>query len=54
MKNNIKISALVVAHNEENKLASCLKKLVHADELVVVLDKTNDKRNYSKNLELKL
>ena len=43
MKNNIKISALVVAHNEENKLASCLKKLVHADELVVVLDKTNDK-----------
>ena len=43
MKNNIKISALVVAHNEENKLATCLKKLVHADELVVVLDKTNDK-----------
>ena len=43
MKNNIKISALVVAHNEENKLASCLKKLVYADELVVVLDKTNDK-----------
>ena len=43
MKNNIKISALVVAHNEENKLESCLKKLVHADELVVVLDKTNDK-----------
>ncbi len=26
MKNNIKISALVVAHNEENKLANCLKK----------------------------
>ena len=43
MKNNIKISALVVAHNEENKLASCLQKLVYADELVVVLDKTNDK-----------
>ena len=43
MKNNIKISALVIAHNEENKLASCLKKLVYADELVVVLDKTNDK-----------
>ena len=30
MKNNIKISALVVAHNEENKLASCLKNLVYA------------------------
>ena len=45
MKNNIKISALVIAHNEEDKLASCLKKLVYADELVVVLDKTNDKSN---------
>ena len=43
MKHNIKISALVVAHNEEDKLESCLKKLVYADELVVVLDKTNDK-----------
>ena len=40
MKNNIKISALVVAHNEENKLANCLKNLVYADELIVVLDKT--------------
>ncbi len=43
MKNNIKISALVIAHNEEKKLSSCLKNLVYADELVVVLDKTNDK-----------
>ena len=43
MKNNIKISALVVAHNEENKLASCLKNLIYSDELVVVLDKTKDK-----------
>ena len=43
MNNNIKISALVVAHNEENKLSDCLKNLVYADELVVVLDKTNDK-----------
>ena len=43
MKNNIKISALVIAHNEEKILASCLKNLVYADELVVVLDKTNDK-----------
>ena len=32
MKNNIKLSALVTAHNEENKLASCLKKLDYADE----------------------
>ena len=43
MKNNIKISALVVAHNEENKLSDCLKNLVYADELVVILDKTNDR-----------
>ena len=43
MKNNTKISALVIAHNEEKILSSCLKNLVYADELVVVLDKTNDK-----------
>ena len=42
MKNNRKISALVVAHNEEKILDSCLKNLVHADELILVLDRTND------------
>ena len=45
MKHNIKISALVIAHNEEKKLASCLKNLIYADEIVVVLDKTNDRSN---------
>ena len=37
-----KISALVVAHNEEDQLAECLECLAFADELVVVLDKCTD------------
>lgn len=37
-----KLSALVVAHNEEDRLAACLEKLTFADELVVVLDKCTD------------
>ncbi len=55
MKNSIKLSALVVAHNEEEKLNSCLNKLSAADEIVVVLDKTNDNskkiaKKYTKNI----
>ncbi len=46
MNNNKKISALVVAHNEEKILAECLKRLVYADELVVILDRTNDKSKF--------
>ncbi|MDC0651671.1 glycosyltransferase family 2 protein [Alphaproteobacteria bacterium] len=42
MKKNIKLSTLVVAHNEEKILSSCLKKLKYSDELVVVLDRTTD------------
>ena len=42
-KNNIKLSALVVAHNEEKKLSSCLSKLTPADEIILILDKTTDK-----------
>ena len=42
MKKKIKLSALVVAHNEEKILSSCLKRLKYSDELVVVLDRTND------------
>ena len=41
-KNNIRLSTLVVAHNEEQRLHSCLSKLELADEIVVVLDKTTD------------
>jgi len=36
------LSALVVAHNEESRLAACLEKLRFADEIVVVLDKCTD------------
>ncbi|AVM75571.1 glycosyltransferase family 2 protein [Magnetospirillum gryphiswaldense] len=38
----MKLSALVVAHNEENRLPSCLQKLAFADEVVVVCDKCTD------------
>lgn len=36
------LSALVVAHNEEENLAACLDTLTFADEIVVVLDKCTD------------
>jgi glycosyltransferase involved in cell wall biosynthesis len=37
-----RLSALVVAHNEEARLAACLERLRFADEIVVVLDKCTD------------
>lgn len=37
-----RLSALVVAHNEEAQLEACLKTLRFADELVIVLDKCTD------------
>lgn len=37
-----KLSALVVAHNEERQLDACLSALRFADEIVVVLDKCTD------------
>ncbi|MCP4395460.1 MAG: glycosyltransferase family 2 protein [Alphaproteobacteria bacterium] len=43
MANNIKLSALVVAHNEEKRIEACLEKLGFVDEIVVVLDKCTDK-----------
>ena len=54
-KKNIKLSALIIAHNEEKKLNSCLSKLQLVDEIVVVLDKTNDKsksiaKKFTKNI----
>ncbi len=36
------LSALVVVHNEEQRLDACLKRLAFADEIVVVLDKCTD------------
>jgi glycosyltransferase involved in cell wall biosynthesis len=40
---DIRLSALVVAHNEEVQLADCLSRLGFADELVVVLDRCTDR-----------
>jgi len=37
-----KLSALVVAHNEERQLDECLRALRFADEIVVVLDRCTD------------
>ena len=37
-----RLSALVVAHNEERQLEDCLATLAFADEIVVVLDKCSD------------
>jgi glycosyltransferase involved in cell wall biosynthesis len=37
-----RLSALVVARNEEARLARCLAPLAAADELIVVLDRTTD------------
>jgi len=37
-----KLSALVVAHNEEKRLPACLEHLRFADEVVVVADKCTD------------
>jgi glycosyltransferase involved in cell wall biosynthesis len=40
---DIRLSALVVAHNEEAQLSECLSRLDFADELVVVLDRCTDR-----------
>lgn len=39
----MKLSALVVAHNEEARLGACLDKLTFADEIVAVLDRCTDR-----------
>lgn len=41
-REHISLSALVVAHNEEERLAACLQRLKFVDDLVVVLDKCTD------------
>lgn len=38
-----KLSALLVAHNEEAQIAACLDTMRFADEIVVVLDKCTDR-----------
>jgi glycosyltransferase involved in cell wall biosynthesis len=37
------LSAVVVARNEQDQLAACLERLRFADEIVVVLDRSNDR-----------
>lgn len=37
-----RLSALVVAHDEEDQLADCLSRLAFADETIVVLDRCRD------------
>lgn len=37
-----KISAVIVAHNEEKKILKCLQSLDFVDEIIVVLDKCSD------------
>ena len=39
----MKISALIVARNEEKKIENTLKSLNFADEIIVILDRTTDK-----------
>ena len=51
----MKISALIVARNEEKKIESTLKSLNFADEIIVILDRTTDKtesicRKYTKKI----
>lgn len=38
-----KLSAVIVAHNEEKKIEGCLQSLAFVDEVVVVLDKCTDR-----------
>ena len=39
----MKLSALVCAHNEEARLADCLRRLAFCDEIVVVADRCTDR-----------
>lgn len=49
------LSALVVAHDEQERLAACLEKLAFADELVVVLDKcTDDSKSIAQSFSARL
>ena len=42
MINPLRLSCLVVAHNEEARLAGCLASLAFADEVLVILDRCTD------------
>ena len=38
----MKLSLLIVAHNEEQQIADCIKSAAFADEIVVLLDRSTD------------
>ena len=40
---DVKLSLLIVAHNEEQQIADCIKSGAFADEIVVLLDRSTDK-----------
>jgi glycosyltransferase involved in cell wall biosynthesis len=42
-RQGVKLSALVVARNEQDRLPACLATLAFADEIVVVLDRSTDR-----------
>ena len=44
---NKKLSALIMVHNEQEILQDCLEKLNFCDEIIIILDKSNDN---SKNI----
>ena len=39
---DVKLSLLIVAHNEEQQIADCIKSAAFADEIVVLLDRSTD------------
>ena len=39
----MKLTALIVARNEEDKIEDCLKSLKFTDEIVIVLDRNTDR-----------
>lgn len=41
-----RISVVICAHNEEERLPSCLEKVTFADEIVVICDKCTDKTEH--------
>ena len=50
-ENKIKISALVVARNEEINIKECLNSLSTVDEIILLLDRSTDNTiNIAKNL----
>ncbi len=42
LNHKIKISALIIARNEEKNIKKCLNSLTYADEVVLILDRTTD------------